>query len=110
MRRHLFIIAAAAMLSACDKPSAPAAPVAELTPFQLRLDAALQISAGEARDEALGKLARDAAEARDVQVTRAAVQAIGSVEVKDRAAADCSLALAKYSEPKAANEVARMIT
>jgi len=97
----LFIIA---FLSSCHKQ--PATSVA----LQGRLDAANLISEPNARNEALGKLAIDAAGAKDIQIATAAIESINEPNRKNSTAETCALVLSRNVEPKAATAVAQLIS
>ena len=75
-----------------------------------RLEAARAMTFMNERDEALGAVARDAAHAGDVEVTKSALKSMTFMNAKDDAAADCAYALSEAGQPAAAVEVARTMT
>ena len=113
---HLFIFLA--LSAACDrsgsghltKMATPAPPSAETTPLQGRLAAAKSISDDDARYAALRTLSLDAANAGNSEIVLGALRAIKLTSTKDRTAEECALILAKAPQPKAANDVAGLIS
>src|SRR5947208_2996245 len=100
MKHISLLLAVSLTLASCDKPAAPHAPLPPTTPtpagvvanqFSQRLQAANGIDGSQARDEALSKLARDAAEAKNLEVTKQALEGINSAALRDEAAAACAL-------------------
>ena len=77
--------------------------------FASRLAAANAISDMTARDDALSRLALDAAAGGDGDTTKKAVQDIASMEKKDQAASRAALKLAKAGKGEDANAVAMLI-
>ena len=88
---------------------AESAPPTTTSAHAARLKAAMAISSISERDEALAKVAAAAAAQGDADVTTRAVNAIIDVTLHDRAAGDCSMALAKAGKTAAATELARTI-
>jgi hypothetical protein len=74
-----------------------------------RLKAAMAISSLSERDDALAKLAADAAAQGDTDVTAKAVEGVIDVTLHDKAASDCALALAKAGKTASATDLARTI-
>lgn len=87
----------------------PAAAPTSMSTNAARLKAAMAISSLSERDEALAKLAADAAAQGDADVTAKAVEGIIDVTLHDKAAGDCALSLAKAGKTAAATELARAI-
>jgi hypothetical protein len=75
-----------------------------------RLTAALEIATVSSRDEALGKLAADAAAAGEKAVTLKAIQQVASLSDRDRYAAVAARRLAQAGSAEGALEVARTIS
>jgi serine/threonine protein kinase len=86
-------------------PSDPASIIADNT----KLQAALAMSVGPARDQTLMKVARDAAAEGESNVAHLAVQSIQDPGVRDEAAAACSQEIADNEGAEAALPVARLI-
>jgi predicted Ser/Thr protein kinase len=86
-------------------PSDPASVIADST----KLQAALAMSVGPARDQTLMKVARDAAAEGESNVAHAAVQSIQDPGVRDEAAAACAQEIADNEGAEAALPVARLI-
>ena len=111
--KYLALLLTAALFSACHEQSEPSASAPPTTPaaasLRGRLDAAEAIVGVTARDDALSKLATDAARVNDLDVTTEAIGHIIGITSKDSAAAACALELAKQAQPKAASQVAQMI-
>ena len=101
--KYLLLLLVVALFSACQKQSSTAASL------RGRLDAASSIMDVASRDEAFAKLATDAAEAKNAEVSKQAIGSILSVNTKDHAAEAAALALAKQAETSSATEIARMI-
>jgi hypothetical protein len=87
--------------SAARPTSAPA--------IAARLDAARQIAGVAERDDALGKVAADAAAQGDVDVASRSLEAMSDVTAHDEAAAKCARTLAKAGNPAGATEIAKAI-
>ena len=102
--KYLGLLLAVVLLSACDKQPATA------SALQGRLEAALSISEPNSHNEALGKVATDAADAKDIPTTTKAIESISDPNLKNNTAAKCALALSKMTEPKAATGIAQLIT
>ena len=85
-------------------------PPTEPTSLAMRLDAARGIAFMNQRDEALGSVARDAAQAGDVAITKEALQGMTFMLRRDAAAEDCALKLSEAGHGPAAVEVAKLIT
>lgn len=77
--------------------------------FAGRLNAAKSINATSSKDEALSKLAIDAAAGGDGEIAKQAVEAISSTAIKDSAASQAAVTLAKVGKSNEANAVARLI-
>src|SRR5262245_5414381 len=75
-----------------------------------RLDAAKAITNSTTRDDALAKLATDAAAGGDAAIVKKALGEIHLTTKKDEAAAKAALKLAKEGNVDDANAVARMIS
>ena len=113
MRLFFLLIACVALLVVgCKRGSSAGSPDSAGGAIELkaRLDAAKAITFSGDRDQALSAVARDAARAGDVAVTKGALGAINFTAVKDEVAADCALKLAAARQGTAANEVAGLIT
>jgi hypothetical protein len=112
----MLLVTTAALFAACNRqpPNLPAGSEASArtnaASLAERLNAATQISSLSARDDALARVAVDAAKAKQTTVTKAAVQGIGTVSIKDRIAEECALALTKAGETAAARETAAFIS
>jgi serine/threonine protein kinase len=78
-------------------------------PFAPQLRGAIEIRSGEHRDEALCRVALQAAAGDDVTTVHRALGEIRSGELHDRTAADCALELAKLNKNAEATAVARKI-
>jgi len=85
-------------------------PPTEPTPLATRLQAARAITFMNQRDEALGSVARDAAQAGNVAITKEALQGMTFMLRHDAAAEDCALKLSDAGHGSAAVEVAKLIT
>lgn len=100
----------------CGAASAPTAVPARVTTpatspstaAAARLSAALAIGGNNERDDALAKVATDAAAQTDASIATQAVDAIASVNTHDETAARAALSLSK-SQPAAAGELAGKI-
>jgi hypothetical protein len=117
------IFAASLLLVGCehrgaDNPGVPhttasssstAGPKPETTVVATRLSAAQDIGDSVARNDALSKLALDAAAGGDGATTRKAIGAIGDSVAKNEAASKAALILAKARNGVDANAVARLI-
>jgi len=77
--------------------------------FGSRLDAAKAIGNTATRDEALSRVARDAAAGGDAETAKKAVEAVGNSAKKDEAGSEAALALGKAGRVAEANAVARLI-
>ena len=112
----LLLVPTVAMFAACNRQPLNQSTVSERSAqmnagsLEERLNAAKEISSLSSRDDALGRVAVDAAKAKQTTVTKAAVQAISTVSTKDRIAEECALTLAKGGETAAAREVAALIS
>jgi hypothetical protein len=102
--KYLGLLLAVLFLSCCGKP--PAGDAA----LQGRLEAAKAISDPNVRNESLGLVAVDAANAKDIPTTTQAIESISEPSRMNSTAATCALALAKKAEPKPAAAIAQMIT
>ena len=91
------------LFGACEKESATSGSL------HARLEAAKTIGSQEPRDEALAKVAIDAAEAKEADVATQAVQKIGDQHQRDNTARTCALTLSKNGEAKAATIIAQGI-
>jgi len=112
-RSHLaliFVAAVGLLASGCIHHESKVYPPVEANSLATRLEAARAITFMNERDQALGAVARDAARAGNVSVTRDALQNMTFVNARDNAAGDCALALSEAGSATAAVEVARMIT
>jgi hypothetical protein len=76
---------------------------------QARLAAALALADAEERDQALAKVAQQAAVEGEVDVVKAALGKVTAGPTLDAAAAATALALLEAGLPAPANEVARLI-
>lgn len=110
--RCLPLAFAACLLCACDRPAAPTAQpsAAATSPLRGRLDAALAIAGGEARDAALRAVARDAADAGDAEVVIAAIGGMTAAGIRNSTAEACAATFAGRSDPKSAGDLSRLIT
>ena len=112
----LLLVTTAAIFAACNRQPSNQSTGSEASSrtnagsLEERLNAATQISSLSARDDALGRVAVDAAKAKQPTVTKAAVQQISTVSIKDRIAEECALALTKAGETAAARETAAFIS
>jgi predicted Ser/Thr protein kinase len=86
-------------------PSDPAAVIAE----NAKLQAALAMSVGPARDQTLMKVAQEAAKEGESPVAHSALQSIQDVKIRDEAAAACAFEIADHEGTEAALPVARFI-
>jgi predicted Ser/Thr protein kinase len=86
-------------------PSDPASIIADNT----KLQAALAMSVGPARDQTLLKVARDAAAEGESNVAHVALQSIQDPSIRDEAAAACAQEIADNEGAEAALPVARLI-
>jgi len=89
--------------------SAPVAAPTSMSANAARLKAAMAISSLSERDEALAKLAADAAAQGDTDVTAKAVEGVVDVTFHDKTATGCALALAKAGKTASATDLARTI-
>lgn len=89
---------------------APRAATTNSKEFEVRLVAALEIASLGSRDEALGKLAADAAVAGESAITAKAIQNIASLSDRDRYAAAAAVWLAKAGQAEGGLAVARLIS
>jgi hypothetical protein len=108
MRRFLLPAAAWAVLLCglgCTNESAQLA----ASPLKGKLDAAMAIRDGIKRDDALMKVAVDAASMGEVEVARKAVQEIHDGIKHDEAAARCAVPLAEQGKTKEATTIANLI-
>jgi len=118
MRILWVLLVAAVLAGGCGKKAEPVRSVKVVkdtgaqtaSALAARLEAAGQISGSSQRDEALEKVATDAAAAKDADIVKRAVNIIMASASKDRSAEACALALAKQGDVKAAGEVAQMIS
>jgi hypothetical protein len=106
----VFVASLGLLTNGCIHHERKVYPAAEPNSFTSRLEAARAITFMNERDKALASVARDAARAGNVSVTKDAVQNITFMNARDDAAADCALALSEAGNDTAAVEVARMIT
>jgi hypothetical protein len=90
-------------------PAPDVAVAAEKSGFAARFDAASTIENISLKDEALGKLATDAASAGNREITNKAIDGIQNVSLHDDIAYTSALALAKAGKEAAALEVAKSI-
>jgi tRNA A-37 threonylcarbamoyl transferase component Bud32 len=74
-----------------------------------KLQAALAMSVGPARDQTLMKVAREAVEEGESQVAHLALQSIQDVKIRDEAAGACAFEIANNEGTEEALPVARMI-
>jgi predicted Ser/Thr protein kinase len=86
-------------------PSDPASVIADNTKLQV----ALAMSVGPARDQTLMKVAREAVDEGESQVAHLALQSIQDVKIRDEAAAACAYEIANNEGTEGALPVARMI-
>jgi len=110
---HLvFILVAivALLTGGCIHHESRVYPAAEPSSLATRLEAARAMTFMNERDEALGAVARDAARAGNVDVTKSALKNMTFMNARDDASADCAYALSEAGQPAAAVEVARMMT
>jgi hypothetical protein len=98
----LGLLLAVVLLSACEKQPA--------SPLQGRLEAANSISEPNARNESLGKVAIDAANAKDTATSARAIESITNPNLMNSTAATCALALSKKADPKSATTIAQLIS
>jgi hypothetical protein len=77
--------------------------------FSSRLEAAKAIFDSTARDEALSKVAVDAAAAGEADVVMKAIQSIFDSALKDEAASQSALKLGKFGKGSEANAAVRLI-
>jgi hypothetical protein len=82
----------------------------EASALPARLQAAKQVSNQAERDDALQKVARDAAATKQAALAKDALHQITNTTVQERAAAACALALSRSGDPTSAIEVAQMIS
>ena len=102
--KYLGLLLVVMLLSACDKQSSAG------SPLQGRLEAANAISDPNARNESLGKVAIDAANAKDIPTTTKAIKSISEPNRMNSTAATCAIALSSKTEPKSATAIAQLIT
>jgi len=79
------------------------------SPLKGKLDAALEIRDPLVRDDALFKVAQEAAAAADVAIAKKAIREMGDPIKKDDAAAAAAFKLAEKSLNSEATEVAKLI-
>jgi hypothetical protein len=77
--------------------------------FAPQLRGAMAISGVDERDQALGKVALQAASANDVKAVKRALDEIRGGDLHDRIAADCALALVQLGRSADAGSIAGMI-
>lgn len=77
--------------------------------LQGRLAAAVAVDTPASRNDLLSKLAMDAANAKDVQITTKAIESIQNPDLWDKSADACARVLSKQGDAKGATEVARLI-
>jgi hypothetical protein len=106
----IFVAAAALLAGGCIHHETRVYPAAEPSSLATRLEAARAMTFMNERDQALGAVARDAARAGDVEVTKSALKNITFMNTRDDAAADCAYALSEAGNASAAVEIARTMT
>ena len=102
--KYLTLLLAVALLGACEKQSAAD------SPLHARLEAAKAISEPNTRNESLGQVALDAANAKDIPTVTKALESISEPNRMNNIAATCALTLSKMTEPKSATAIAQLIT
>ncbi len=102
--KHLVLLLALLLFGACQKP------VQTPDTLRARLEAAGVMTNVKSQDEAFAAVAKDAAAAKDIEITKQAVGRIVSMPLKDEIAEACALILVKKADFAAANLLARMIT
>jgi hypothetical protein len=75
----------------------------------VKLQAALAMSAGPQKDQTLLKIAREAASEGENEVVLFALQSVQDAIIRDEAAADCALEIAENHDAELALPVARLI-
>jgi|HubBroStandDraft_2_1064218.scaffolds.fasta_scaffold02120_2 predicted Ser/Thr protein kinase len=75
----------------------------------VKLQAALAMSAGPQKDQTLLKIAREAASEGENEVVLFALQSVQDAKIRDEAAADCALEIAENHDAELALPVARLI-
>ena len=91
----------------CDRQShSKQTPAGDL---QSRLEAALQLTNPNTKDQSLRELAGDAAQSVQGTIVLAALDGIGNVNTRDQTARECAMTLAKAKDLPSANKVAAKI-
>ncbi len=108
--KRLPILVTALFLAGCAHRFAPGPAVQSPDTLPARFQAAMQVSGQAQRDDALQKVARDAAAAKQAALAKEALRAIAAVDTQERAAVRCALALSANGDPKSAIEVAQLIS
>jgi predicted Ser/Thr protein kinase len=75
----------------------------------VKLQAALAMSAGPQKDQTLLNIAREAASEGENEVVQFALQSVQDAKIRDEAAADCALEIAENHDAELALPVARLI-
>lgn len=99
----LLLLLVVLSLSACTKKPETS------DSLQGRLAAAIAVDTPDSRNDLLSKLAMDAANAKNVQITTKAIESIQNPDLWDKSADACARVLSKNGESKGATEVARLI-
>ena len=106
----------AALHAGCEKrtsaprdPSTTTAASVEASPLAARLEAAMQIASNDARDDALRKIALDAAKAKDAAITKVGVGRILGDSRRERTAEETALIFAQAGMHRTAKELAQLI-
>jgi hypothetical protein len=105
----LLVVSMSVLGAGCGTHEAENSGGSDQTGFASRLDAAKGIGNNATRDEALSKLAIDAAANGDGEITRKAVDAIFNSATKSEVASRSALKLGKAGKGDEANAVARLI-
>jgi len=92
----------------CEKPASRNGPTAK-PEMPGRLEAALQIMATSDRNEALSRVAKDAADLGDFSITTQALGHITDTALHDEGASSAAIKLAAAGQGTAANDVAKTI-
>ena len=108
MSKGLLSLVVLLWLGGCGKDTAT--PTPDVSNYEARLEAALEISNLSTRDEALSGLAIAAAEKGKGQTVLRAVQAISDLSTRDNVAARSAAKLADAGAEDAALQVAREIS
>ena len=107
--RHFFLAAPAWTVLLCGLGCSTEPAQLAASPLKGKLDAAMAIRDGIKRDDALLKVAVDAASLGEVEVAKKAVQEIRDGIKHDDAAARCAVPLAEQGKTKEATTIANLI-